>query len=251
MDTELPGLVRPAAPDAVVILRPSAAARRRRARTSERRSAASCALRRLVLPVLAAVSLAATGCAPGTQADRAAYRPDLAGTWVLDPASGNDSSALALALADSADPRLRPGRFRRPGGSDWPRDSVYRPLDPVRAARLALAAVREPPPRITIGVADTMVTFRFEGGQDVALSTRWQPHQGGWGDDRNWRLRARWREGRLEVERAGAEGSARLREFYSRSPSGDRLVVWTVVELSGDELTVRRVYRLADTTGSR
>jgi hypothetical protein len=97
---------------------------------------------------------------------------------------------------------------------------------------------------MTISATDSLVRFRFDGQHDVALSTGWQAVQGGWGDGRSWRLRARWRQGRLEVERLQPDsGGIRLREYFSRSPGGDRLVVWTVAELP-QELTVRRIYRL-------
>jgi hypothetical protein len=209
------------------------------------RAAAAGAGRRLAL--VAAAACAAGCAAAGQGTDTAAYRPDLSGTWVLDAAAGNDSTALALALADSADPRLLRVRGGHLTGGGWNRaDTLYRAPDPVRTARLALAIVREPPPRVTISVADAMVTFRFAEQQDVALGTTWQRTVDGWGDGRAWRMRARWRAGRLEVERQQPDGDVRLREYYSRSPGADRLVVWTAIELPGDELTVRRVYRLAE-----
>jgi hypothetical protein len=193
---------------------------------------------------------AVAGACAANSAGEPVYRPDLSGDWALDPAAGNDSSALGLALADSADPRLLALRgHRRPPstGADITRDRQFREPDPIATARSALAVVREPPPRITISATDSLVTFRFDGQQDVALSTAWVPMEAGWGDDRSWRLRARWREGRLEVERLQPQdGGVRLREYYSRSPGADRLVVWTAIELPGDELTVRRVYRLAE-----
>lgn len=204
-------------------------------------------LKRARMLLLTAVNAAGAGCAAGTADSHPAYRADLDGEWVLDAAAGNDSSALALAFADSADPRLRASRGRRrPAGIDLSRDTLGRVGDPVLAARRALAAVREPPARLTIVATDTLVTFGFGGTQDVALRTAWQAAESGWADARSWRVRARWRQGRLEVERQPVpENGVRLREYYSRSPGGDRLVVWTVVELPADELTVRRIYRLS------
>jgi len=197
----------------------------------------------------AAAALAAGACAPARQYGPAGYRADLSGSWLLDPSLSNDSSAFALAFADSADPRLRSGRGRRFGRNPSTGlagvDTVYR-MDPARTARRALAAVREPPARLTIAATDSLVTFRFGAGQDVALGTGWTQVAGSWGDDRVWRLRARWREGRLEVERdQPQQDGVQLHEYYSRSPGGDRLVVWTTITVQDDELSVRRVYRLA------
>jgi len=203
--------------------------------------------------VILTASLALSGCGVFGSTPAPTYKPDLSGTWIL--ADSNDSTAFQLALGDSA--RRLPRSSGERGNSGMGRaDTSYsvvgsRMLNPVRATQAAATAVGPAPSRLTIEATDSLVTFRFPVGEDVALATDWQQVTGIWSEQRPWELRARWYEGRLEVERRQPNGDRiKLEEYYSRSPGSDRLVVWTRISVPGDELSVRRVYRLAVSAAS-
>jgi hypothetical protein len=87
-----------------------------------------------------------------------------------------------------------------------------------------------------------MVTIQIGVDSIVAVPTNWRKVRVTWLDAQPSEARARWKDGRLQIERRFDDGSG-VTEYYSRSPGSSRLVVYTTVDgWLRTDATVRRVY---------
>lgn len=198
---------------------------------------------------LTAVAAALTGCGLIGGARYVAPRPDLTGTWVLNRAESSDSAVLAGALTDTIGWRRIAGDAApADGGHDADRYAAYvrRRSD---AERATIDVLRATPARFTVTQADSLFGIEVEGAPPVLV-----PIGGGavaiiWIDGRSADVRARWHDGRLEVERRLEDG-VRIMEYYTRSPGGSRMVVFAEVDTGfGVSFALRRVYRAVRVDG--
>ena len=189
--------------------------------------------------VLAAGS---TGCAllRGTETEPV-ERVSLAGNWILNVAESSDTARASVrTLHRDAPPASDAGRAApRPGtyGERLRRAHV----DDELAARV-LAAARSQIEQLSIADSAGVITLHTGEHDPVVLTPDGRTARRKWLDGTTAELRARWVQRRLEIVRR-LDGAITVQEYYSRSPGGSRLAVFTIVQGPFEgEITVRRVY---------
>ncbi len=160
--------------------------------------------------------------------------PDLAGSWQLDRAGSSDSVALAVAFPDTL--HRRPDALFDSAGIQTRRVSRIRNAADFASLRAASHTIE----RLAIQRTSNHVVFVAGETAPVSIPLDGTNIETTWLDGQPCDVNARWRNGRLEVERTFADGT-RLTEYYSRFPGTDRLVVYTRVKDIG--LEFRRVYQ--------
>jgi len=195
----------------------------------------------------ALLALASTGCALlGGGAAQPAARVSLAGNWALNVAESSDTARAAVRGLDRGI-RTEQDANRaapRPTGTYGARPRTAR-VDGELADRVR-AAVRSQAERLVIADSGAVIALQADEHARVVLSPDGSTVQQQWLDGTTAELRARWHEQRLEIVRR-LDGGITVQEYYSRSPGGSRLVVFSIVRGPFDgEITVRRVYDQAD-----
>jgi hypothetical protein len=177
-----------------------------------------------------AVVLAVTGA----QADEPA-RPDLSGSWRLDPAQSEDARARLRELRRDRGDRPR-GGGRRGGG---------RPLsggfggggDRPDGMREDLRELLDAPPALTVTQTAREITMLEEDGRLRAL----HPDGRAYKDSTGREVKTRWSEaGELVAETKGER--VRVVETFAVSQDRERLSVTLLLDLRGQPLAIRRVY---------
>jgi hypothetical protein len=196
----------------------------------------------------ALLALASTGCALlGGGAAQPAARVSLAGNWALNVAESSDTAHTAVRGLDRG---LRTeqdaSRAMRPTGPYGERPRTAR-VDGELADRVR-AAVRGQAERLVIADSGGVIALQADAHARVVLSPDGSTVQQQWLDGTTAELRARWHEQRLEIVRR-LDGGITVQEYYSRSPGGSRLVVFSIVRGPFEgEITVRRIYDQTDRT---
>jgi hypothetical protein len=176
-----------------------------------------------------AVFLAVTGA----QADEP-VRPDLSGSWRLDPAQSEDARARLRELRRDHGDRSRGGGRRggRPlsggfgGGGDRP-DGM----------REDLRELLDAPPALTVTQTAREITMLEEDGRLRAL----HPDGRAYKDSTGREVKTRWSEaGELVAETKGERG--KVVETFAVSQDRNRLSVTLLLDLRGQPLAIRRVY---------
>jgi hypothetical protein len=175
--------------------------------------------------------------------------PDLAGTWIYNAAQSTDSAALAAALADT----LRDWRYGGMGSLGGNGTGVYGPASddtigvnrmPRRWSRDATASLRAAAAsaeQFKITRAGDTISFTIDD-RTFPLPTDGSGVDVRWLNGEMSNVRAKWRDGRLELERQLA-GGIRITEYYSRGPGSSVMVVYSILDGPWPrEVSLRRVY---------
>ena len=169
-------------------------------------------------------------------ASASAQSADIRGVWALDAAA---SDTLELAKSDTAvaaRPRFRVGLGGWYGGFPPKSRSIRDP----RRMRDAVDAVDDPAETIVIVQDDSTVTLSFDAAPPITLFADGRKEHRTWGDHDGVKVRARWVDGALRIERE-LESQVEIVETYRRD--GEVLTITSIVEgpiLRRIEL--RRVY---------
>jgi hypothetical protein len=192
---------------------------------------------------VAVLTISSTGCGMTIGgAGNPAVHASFTGNWVLNVAESSDTMRASVRGLE------RGARVERDArGSAAPRSTT--PAERARAARVdgelaarVRAASRSHIERLAIADSGGVITLRSGANHSVVLSPDGSTTRQKWLDGTSSDLRARWVAQRLEVVRK-IDGSITVQEYYSRSPGGSRLVVFSIVTGPFDgEITVRRVY---------
>jgi hypothetical protein len=186
-----------------------------------------------------------TGCAllaGGGNGPAAAV--SLAGNWKIDETQSSDTaraSVRGLERGVSVEPDGERSGTRSAGA--YPERWRNARVDGELAARV-LAAARNRIDRFTIADSAGVLTLRTGDDARVVVTPDGSSTRRTWLDGTSAELRARWVQQRLEIMRR-LDGGITVHEYYSRSPGGSRLIVFSIVKGPFDgEITVRRVYEL-------
>jgi hypothetical protein len=187
------------------------------------------------------VTVVLVGVLSGAQAEDDKARPDLSGTWRLDPAQSEDAGEKLRELREERGGR-RGGRFGgvgggRPmgGGSGGGRSG------PRGAGREGLRELVEAPPALTVTQTATEITLVEEDGRLRAL----HPDGRAYKDSSGREVKTRWSDaGELVTETKGGRG--KVVETFSVSKDPARLSVTLLLDLRGRPVAVRRVYVRAE-----
>jgi hypothetical protein len=156
-------------------------------------------------------------------------RPDLAGAWVLhgdSVAVRADSAAPDSVPGPAASPGLRP--LARPRGNEQDRRQLSR-----------LVAMAQPVTEFTITQTDTAITLTNGDGFTYTVRPGGRSADIVLADSSRVGVRARWRDGALEIE-FRPDGGGRIIETYHLSDSRRFLRLEVVVE---HELLIQRLWR--------
>jgi hypothetical protein len=169
-------------------------------------------------------------------ASASAQSVDIRGVWALDAAASDTLELTKSDTAFAARPRFRLGLGGWYGGFPPQSRSIRDP----RRMRDAVDAVGDPAENIVILQDDSTVTISFDAAPPLTVFTDGRKEHRAWRDRDGVKVRARWDDGALRIERE-LESQVEIVETYRRD--GDVLTITSVVEgpiLRRIEL--RRVY---------
>lgn len=188
---------------------------------------------RIALVALVAASTAA--CGPKRTAGPAA-RPDLSGTWVVQRQADRGAAAADAGVdgvfASPATPAADPGEHR-PGGRErgmgsGPPGARRSDVSP-DAVRQALDAVRRAGERLVVQQTDSIVHISYADRSYFDYRPDGRKVDDIWRGIGRVKVKARWTEAGLEVERRIEDGGARVIELYARPAGSSRLIVTTTI----------------------
>lgn len=159
-----------------------------------------------------------------TSAQREHARPDLSGRWTLNRELSESAEAKLDRLHSTQSSGHGPGRHGGAGGRGE--------MEDLRRVLLTPAAW------LTLTVDGDRIVITDSDGQVRRLSASGQKERVGGRD-----VRTKWDGDRLVLE--AAWGMATVIDTYERAADGARMTVTTTVDVSGQIVTVRRVYDLA------
>ena len=183
------------------------------------------------------------GAITGVRAEEPS-RPDLSGTWRLDPAQSEDAHAKMRELR--GDRGGRPGGGGRSGGGGSGRPMGGGGFGGGRggpgggghdAMREALRELLEAPPALTVTQTPAEITLLEEDGRLRAL----HPDGRGYKDATGREVKTRWSDaGELVAETKGERG--KIVETFAVTTGPARLSVTLLLEVRGQPIAIRRVY---------
>ncbi|MBX6363670.1 MAG: hypothetical protein IRZ00_07370 [Gemmatimonadetes bacterium] len=206
------------------------------------------------IALVALVAASAAACGPKQTAGPAA-RPDLSGTWVVQrQADRSDEAADAGVdglLASPATPGPGAGE-RRPGGRDGGMGGGppggRRSDVSFDAVRQALAAVRRAGERLVVEQTDSIVHISYADRSYFDYRPDGRKVDDIWRGIGRIKVKARWTDAGLQVERRIEDGGARVIELYARPAGSSRLIVTTTIPGPFGPTELRREYERVATS---